>query len=88
MSPTSRAGASPPVNHLAKNGVTVLIAGGMGMRPLMGFNQAGIEVYRGTEAPNVDAAVKSLIGGDLQRFTREHTCGGGGQHQHGDGHPH
>jgi predicted Fe-Mo cluster-binding NifX family protein len=76
------------VNYLAKNGVTVLISGGMGMRPLMGFNQAGIEVYRGTEAATVDAAVKALISGDLQCFTREHTCGGGGQHQHGDGHPH
>jgi predicted Fe-Mo cluster-binding NifX family protein len=43
----------------------------------MGFNQAGIEVFRGTEAPSVDAAVNAFIRGDLQRFTREHTCGGG-----------
>jgi predicted Fe-Mo cluster-binding NifX family protein len=78
--PHQQGGCLAPVNHLAKNGVTVLIAGGMGLRPLIGFNQAGIEVYRGTENPSVDAAVKALIGGDLQRFTRDHTCGGGQQH--------
>jgi predicted Fe-Mo cluster-binding NifX family protein len=86
--PHAQGGCLAAVDHLARNGVTVLIAGGIGLRPLMGFNQAGIEVYRGTEKPSVDLAVKALIGGDLQRFTREHTCGGGGQHQHGDGHPH
>ncbi len=75
--PHQQGGCLAPVNYLAQNGVTVLIAGGMGLRPLMGFNQAGIEVYHGAEAHSVDAAVKSLICGDLQRFTREHTCGGG-----------
>ena len=78
--PHVQGGCLAPVNHLAKNSVTILIAGGMGLRPLMSFNQAGIEVYRGTEAPSVDAAVKALIRGDLQRFSREHTCGGGHAH--------
>jgi len=78
--PHQQGGCLAPVNHLAQHGVTVLIAGGMGLRPLMGFNQAGIEVFRGTEAPSVGHAVKALIQGDLQRFTREFTCGGGGQH--------
>jgi len=79
--PHQQGGCLAPVNHLAKNGVTVLIAGGMGLRPLMGFNQAGIEVYRGTENPSVHIAVKALIDGQLERFTRDHTCGGGQQHQ-------
>ena len=78
--PHQQGGCLAPVNHLAQNGVTILISGGMGLRPLMGFNQAGIEVFRGTEAPSVGHAVKALIQGDLQRFTREFTCGGGGQH--------
>lgn len=78
--PHQQGGCLAPVNHLAKNGVTVLIAGGMGLRPLMGFNQAGIEVYRGPEDPSVDVAIKAYICGDLQRFTRDHTCGGGHQH--------
>ncbi len=78
--PHAQGGCLAPVNYLAQNGVTVLISGGMGLRPLMGFNQAGIEVYRGAEAPSVDAAVKAFLQGDLQRFSREHTCGGGHAH--------
>jgi predicted Fe-Mo cluster-binding NifX family protein len=65
------------VSHLAGHGVSALIAGGMGLRPLMGFSQAGIQVYRGGEAPSVNAAVQALIRGELQPFTREFTCGGG-----------
>ena len=42
--PHQQGGCMAPVNHLAQHGVQVLIAGGMGMRPLMGFNQAGIDV--------------------------------------------
>lgn len=78
--PHQQGGCLAPVNHLAQHGVNVLIAGGMGMRPLMGFTQAGIEVYRGSEAPSVKEAVQALLRGDLVRFTREFTCGGGGQH--------
>lgn len=86
--PHQQGGCLAPVNYLAKNGITVLIAGGMGMRPLTGFNQAGIEVYRGSEASRVEAVVKSLIAGDLPRFSRENTCGGGARHPHGEGHTH
>ncbi|HBD07962.1 MAG TPA: dinitrogenase iron-molybdenum cofactor biosynthesis protein, partial [Syntrophobacteraceae bacterium] len=32
--PHQQGGCMAPVNHLAENGVQVLIAGGMGMRPL------------------------------------------------------
>ncbi len=78
--PHQQGGCLAPVNHLANHGVTVLISGGMGLRPLMGFNQAGIEVFLGAEAPSVDAAVQALIRDELQRFTREFTCGGGQQH--------
>lgn len=78
--PHQQGGCLAPVNHLAQHGVNVLIAGGMGMRPLMGFTQAGIEVYRGSEAPSVKEAVQALLRGDLVRFTREFTCGGGQHH--------
>lgn len=82
--PHQQGGCLAPVQHLAKQGVTILIAGGMGLRPLMGFNQVGIEVYHGAGAPNVEAAVNAMLRGDLQRFSREQTCGGG--QQHGGGH--
>ena len=78
--PHQQGGCLAPVNHLAQNGVTTLIAGGMGLRPLMGFNQAGIEVYHGGGAPTVDAALKAFLEGGLPRFSRENTCGGGQQH--------
>jgi predicted Fe-Mo cluster-binding NifX family protein len=68
------------VDHLAKQGVTALIAGGLGMRPLQGFNQAGIKVFRGAGAPDVQTAVRSLLAGELPRFTAENTCKGGHKH--------
>ena len=68
-------GCLTAVDHLAKHGVNALIAGGLGMRPLMGFNQAGIEVYQATGVATVGAAVQAMIGGGLPQFTREFTCG-------------
>lgn len=82
--PHEQGGCLAAVNHLAQHGVTTLIAGGMGLRPLMGFNQAGIEVFLGNTVPSVELAVKSFLKGDLQPFTRESTCGGGQHH----GEPH
>lgn len=75
--PHVQGGCMAPVNHLAQNGVTTLIAGGMGMRPLMGFNQVGIDVFYGAGAPNVGIAVDALLKGSLIRFTPDQTCGGG-----------
>jgi predicted Fe-Mo cluster-binding NifX family protein len=79
--PHQQGGCMAPVNHLAQNGVQVLIAGGMGMRPLMGFNQAGINVLYGNGAKTVSQAVEALLNGTLTRFTTEFTCGGGGAPQ-------
>jgi predicted Fe-Mo cluster-binding NifX family protein len=76
--PHQQGGCMAPVNHLAQNGVQVLIAGGMGMRPLMGFNQVGIDVLYGGGAQRVGEAVEALLEGRLPRFTSEFTCGGGG----------
>ena len=73
--PHEQGGCMAPVNHLAQNGVKVLIAGGMGMRPLMGFNQVGIDVLHGGSAQTVGEAVDALLDGSLQRFTVESTCG-------------
>lgn len=75
--PHEQGGCMAPVQHLAQNGVNLLIAGGMGLRPLMGFNQVGIEVFYGAGAPNVGTAVDALLKGALVRFTQEYTCGGG-----------
>lgn len=75
--PHQQGGCMAPVNHLSQNGVTTLIAGGMGLRPLMGFNQVGIKVFFGNGATSVSEAVKAFLEGKLQEFKPENTCGGG-----------
>ncbi|GFK94458.1 hypothetical protein NNJEOMEG_02303 [Fundidesulfovibrio magnetotacticus] len=74
--PHQHGGCMAPVEHLAGNGVRALIAGGMGMRPLMGFQQKGIAVYHGGKAPSVGHAVQELLEGKLARFSTDFTCGG------------
>ncbi len=69
-------GCLAPVQMLAGKGISKLIAGGMGMRPLMGFNQAGIEVYFSNGALTVGQAIKSMLAGQLQQFKVENSCGG------------
>lgn len=76
--PHAQGGCMAPVQYLAQNGAKILIAGGMGMRPLMGFNQVGIDVYHGGAATTVGEAVNAFIEGKLSEFTQQHTCGGGG----------
>ena len=78
--PHEQGGCMAPVQHLAQNGVNIMIAGGMGMRPLMGFNQMGIRVFFGGEAETVADAVEALINGQLPQFGQQHTCAGGGCH--------
>ena len=80
--PHQQGGCLAPVMYLAQNGVQVLVAGGMGLRPLMGFNQVGIEVYYGGDHASVAQAVEALAQGRLPRFSQEFTCGGGGGQQH------
>ncbi len=82
--PHEHGGCLAPVQYLAQNGVHGLIAGQMGMRPLMGFAQAGIEVFRGGDARTVGEAVQSLLAGQLPQFGQQHTCGGG-SHEGGCG---
>ena len=74
--PHQQGGCLAPVNYLAGEGVNVLLAGGMGMRPLMGFNQAGVEVYYAGNFPTVGQSVQAFIEGKLPAFTPEHSCGG------------
>lgn len=83
--PHQQGGCMAPVNYLAQNGVQKLIAGGMGMRPLMGFHQVGIDVFHGGSSTTVGEAVNAMIAGHLSQFGQQHTCGGGGDdHHHAD----
>ena len=75
--PPQQGGCLAPVQHLASHGVTALLAGGMGMRPLMGFQQAGVSVYYAGNYPPVGLAVQAFLDGKLPAFSTEFTCGGG-----------
>ena len=73
-------GCMVPVNLLAENRVNALIVGGIGMRPLMGFRQAGIDVYHDATRPEIRPVVEDLIAGKLSSISDDQVCGGGGGH--------
>lgn len=72
-------GCMVPVNLLASNQVNALIVGGIGLRPLMGFNQVGIEVYYEAERTETKPVVEDLIKGKLSIIENNQVCGGGGR---------
>jgi FKBP-type peptidyl-prolyl cis-trans isomerase 2/predicted Fe-Mo cluster-binding NifX family protein len=71
-------GCMAPVQMLKHHGVDVLVAGGMGQRPLMGFQQVGIEVHFKETAGSVGEAVRLYLDGGCRAFGEAQTCGGGG----------
>jgi FKBP-type peptidyl-prolyl cis-trans isomerase 2/predicted Fe-Mo cluster-binding NifX family protein len=79
-------GCLAPVTLLKERGVEVLLAGGMGGRPLAGFQQVGIEVRSKEEAGTVREAVELFVSGGCRVFGEAQTCGGGegscGGHDH------
>ena len=72
--PHQQGGCLAPVQHLASHGVTALLAGGMGMRPLMGFNQAGITVYFENQTPIVGDAAKLVAAGSVPVMSADNAC--------------
>ena len=72
-------GCMVPVDLLSKNRVKALVVGGIGMRPLMGFRQVGIDVYHDAEREQIRPVVEDLIAGKLSEITNDQVCGGGAQ---------
>lgn len=71
-------GCMVPVNLLASHNVNALIVGGIGMRPLMGFKQVGVDVFYDATRPQIRPVVEDLIAGKLQIIGDDQVCGGGG----------
>ncbi|MBN1904830.1 MAG: NifB/NifX family molybdenum-iron cluster-binding protein [Deltaproteobacteria bacterium] len=71
-------GCMVPVNLLAEHNVNALVVGGIGMRPLMGFRQVGINVYHDATRPEIRPVVEDLIAGKLPVISDDQVCGGGG----------
>jgi len=72
-------GCMVPVNLLAQHNVNALVVGGIGMRPLMGFRQVGINVYYDATRPEIRPVVEDLIAGKLPAIEDNQVCGGGGR---------
>jgi len=71
-------GCMVPVNLLAGHKVNALVVGGIGMRPLMGFKQVGIDVYHDAERAEIKPVIEDLIAGKLREIQNDEVCGGGG----------
>jgi len=52
----------------------VRVAAGMGMRPMMGFNDAGITVYFENQTPNVGEVAKLVAAGSVPIMGAENAC--------------
>ena len=63
-----------PVGLLADAGVDAIVAAGMGMRPMMGFNDAGITVYFENQTPNVGEVAKLVAAGSVPIMGAENAC--------------
>lgn len=67
-------GCLAPVALLAENGVDAIVAAGMGMRPLMGFQQAGITVYFENQTPGVGDAARLVAAGNVPVMSADTAC--------------
>lgn len=70
-------GCMVPVQLLADNQVQRLVVGGIGMRPLMGFRQVGIDVYYDGERRDIRPVVEDMVAGKLPMIGEDQVCGGG-----------
>ncbi len=84
--PHEHGGCLAPVQMLADNKADVLIAFGIGKRPLAGFQEKNIKVYQNIGNPDVNSAVQSFMAGKLQAFAPSSVCQGGCSS--GNGHHH
>ena len=83
--PHVEGGCMVPVNLLAQHKVNALIVAGMGLRPLMGFRQVGIDVYFEQQKPRIRDVVEDLVAGRLYPMGDDLACGGGGHHHQDHG---
>lgn len=72
--PHEEGGCLRPVKLLHDAGVQAIVAAGMGMRPLMGFADAGITVYFENRTPNVGEVAKMVAAGEVPVMGAENAC--------------
>lgn len=72
----AQGGCLVPVRYLESHGVNAIIAGGMGHRPLIGFQDAGVKVFIG-KGRTVKESLEGFLKGELEEMTDRSVCGGG-----------
>jgi len=77
-------GCMVPVQFLKDQGVDVIVVGGIGARPLQGFNEVGIAVYFADRnaAKDVGSVVDGMIGKAFPLIHTDQTCQGGSNCHH------
>ncbi len=77
-------GCMTPVNLLREAGVQAIVVTGLGMRPMQGFQQAGIEVYYADQetVPDVESVIHNLRDRKLVKMHADQVCQGSGNCQH------
>ena len=73
----AQGGCMAAVNLLAGHKVKALIVGGIGMRPLSGFRQAGIDVFHDAVEPGIRPVLEALVDGRLPMISDDQACSGG-----------
>lgn len=71
---------------ISEQGANVVLAGGMGQRPLGIFSQNGVKVISGCPEMPIEDVVNSYMNSTL--VTGENSCGGEHSHCHGHHHHH
>lgn len=66
-----------PVRKMADAGVDAVLIGGIGRRPLMEFQNCGIQVFVGA-AGTVKEALQNYLDGRLMEASLQDVCHGGG----------
>lgn len=72
--PHAEGGCLRPVGILADAGIDAIVAAGMGMRPMMGFQQAGITVYFDNQTPSVGDVAVLAAKGQLPTMSADQAC--------------
>jgi predicted Fe-Mo cluster-binding NifX family protein len=77
-------GCMMPVRHLKENDVDAIVVGGIGKRPLQGFNEVGIDVYfaHRQEYNDVQTVVNGFLQDSLPLMRSDQACTGGGDCHH------
>ena len=71
---------------ISEQGANIVLAGGMGGRPLAIFNQNGVKVVTGCPELEVEEVVNAYLNSTLT--TGENSCGGEHSHCHNHEHHH